>query len=162
MSGVRPPDCAMGSRAGEDAPETLATTLPLQVASLDGCVATLSRSTRQAVTQRSAEILGPTARPTSMGMRSWLICRAWFDPRFLWRSCERMEKSGVVLATYANLQESSGLENPRRELRAGSGQPPWRLHPVFQERHARFLHDGRMAVSLGIHERFVQWLRRPQ
>lgn len=99
---------------------------------------------------------------TEAELHAFLASRTWFDPNFLRRSREMMKESGVVLATYAYLQESSGLENPRREFRAGSGQPPWRLNPVFQERHARSLHDGRMAVNLGLYESFVQWLRRPQ
>jgi hypothetical protein len=93
-------------------------------------------------------------------LHAFLASRTWFDPNFLRRSCEMMERGGVVLATYAYLQESSGLENPRRELRAEGGQPPWRLNPVFQERHARSPDDGRMAVNLGIYDSFVQWLRR--
>lgn len=44
----------------EDAPESLATTLPLQVAALEGCIAKLSRSTLQAVILRYTENLGPT------------------------------------------------------------------------------------------------------
>jgi hypothetical protein len=92
-------------------------------------------------------------------LHAFLASRAWFDPKSLEKMCRLMEKHGVALATFAYLQASSGLERAGAPL--GAGRPPWRLNPVFQERHARSPYDGRMAVNLGIHQSFVQWLRRP-
>jgi hypothetical protein len=87
-------------------------------------------------------------------LHAFLASRTWFDPRSLEGMCELMERNGVVLATFAYLQESSGLENPRRKL--GGQQPPWRLNPVFQERHAFVPGADRLAVNLGYHETFVR------
>lgn len=86
-------------------------------------------------------------------LHAFLASRTWFDPRSLEGMCEIMERHGVVLATFAYLQESSGLENPRRQL--GGQQPPWRLNPVFQERHAFVPGSDRLAVNLGTHATFV-------
>jgi hypothetical protein len=90
-------------------------------------------------------------------LHAFLASRTWFDPRSLEGMCDIMERNGVVLATFAYLQESSGLENPRRKL--GGQQPPWRLNPVFQERHAFVPGADRHAVNLGYHETFVRYQR---
>lgn len=89
-------------------------------------------------------------------LHAFLSSRAWFNPRFLEESCRMMERAGVTLATYAYLQESSGLEDPRRKLSIRGGQPPWRLNPVFQERHAR-RPDGQRARNLGFYDTFLNW-----
>jgi hypothetical protein len=89
-------------------------------------------------------------------LHAFLRSRTWFDPRFLEESCRMMERAGVTLATYAYLQESSGLENPRRKLSSRAGQPPWRLNAIFQERHAR-RPDGQPARNLGYYDTFVEW-----
>ncbi len=88
-------------------------------------------------------------------LHALLASRAWFDPLFLEKSCRLMESRGVVLATYAYLQESSGLENPRAPVRV-----LWRLNPVFQERHAFApAAETRPAINLGFHATFVEWQR---
>jgi hypothetical protein len=89
-------------------------------------------------------------------LHAFLASRTWFNPRFLEESCRMMERAGVTLATYAYLQESSGLENPKRKLSPRAGQPPWRLNAVFQERHAR-RPDGQRARNLGYYDTFVNW-----
>jgi hypothetical protein len=94
-------------------------------------------------------------------LQAFLASRAWFNPRFLEESCRMMERAGVALATYAYLQESSGLENPKRKLSPRSGQPPWRLNAIFQERHAR-RPDSQRARNLGYYDTFVNWQKARQ
>ena len=56
-----------------------------------------------------------------------------------------MEKYGVVLATCAYPQESSGLERPR-----GPVETHWGLNPVFQEGHARVPGHGSAGSESGL------------
>ena len=88
---------------------------------------------------------------TEEELHAFLASQPWFDPGFLEKSCRLMEKHGVVLATYAYLQESSGLERPKAPV-----ETPWRLNPVFQERHARVPGSDRLATNLGFYETFVR------
>ncbi len=110
---------------------------------------------RRPADQTAFEYLNTAAlQPVPEGeLHAFLASRTWFDPRSLEGMCEIMERNGVVLATFAYLQESSGLEHPQRKL--GGQQPPWRLNPVFQERHAFVPGSDRPAVNLGIHATFV-------
>ena len=87
-------------------------------------------------------------------LHALLASRTWFDPQFLEKSCRLMEQSGVTLATYAYLQESSGLERAGSPIRPGA--PPWRLNAVFQERHAFVPESDRLAVNLGFHDTFIR------
>lgn len=84
-------------------------------------------------------------------LHAFLASQPWFDPQFLEKSCRAMEERGVVLATYAYLQEASGLERPR-----GPVGTPWRLNPIFQERHARVPGSERLATNLGFYDTFVR------
>ena len=80
---------------------------------------------------------------------------AWFDPRFLEKSCALMEKNGVVLATYAYVQESSGLRSATRPM-----QVPWRLNPIFHERDAYVPDSPRPATTPGLYETFLHYQRQ--
>jgi hypothetical protein len=95
---------------------------------------------------------------TECELHAFLGSRAWFDPLALEKMCRAMEERGVVLATYAYLQASSGLERPGSPI--GNAQPPWRLNPVFQERHAYVPDKSRPAVQLGFFQTFIDWQRR--
>ena len=56
----------------------------------------------------------------------FLRSQRWFDPDYLERSCQLMEQHGVVVATYAFSQHSSG---GRTEL--GQHAVPWLLNAIF-------------------------------
>lgn len=86
-------------------------------------------------------------------LHAFLASREWFDPQTLERMCSLMERNGVVLATYAYLQASSGLE--REGAPIGKSQPPWRLNPIFQERHAFVPGENRLARQLGFYDTFM-------
>jgi len=86
-------------------------------------------------------------------LHAFLASRPWFDPQGLEKMCGFMEQNGVVLATFAYLQASSGLERPQAPV--GEAQPPWRLNPVFQERHAFVPNSDRLAVNLEYFDTFV-------
>lgn len=92
-------------------------------------------------------------------LHAFLGSRTWFDPQALEKMCRIMEQNGVVLATYAYLQAASGIARPGAPI--GNTQPPWRLNPVFQERHAFVPGDARPAVQLGFFETFVKRQQRP-
>jgi hypothetical protein len=66
------------------------------------------------------------------------------------------QQAGVRMATYAYLQESSGLENSQRKLSADADQPPGRLNPMGHGKHGG-TSDGRMAANLGIRASFMPW-----
>jgi hypothetical protein len=89
---------------------------------------------------------------TETELHAMLASQPWFDPQSLEKECELMEKNGVVLATYAYLQESSGMERPKSRI----GSVPWRLNPVFQERHAFVPNSNRLATNLGLYDTFVR------
>ncbi len=112
-------------------------------------------------TQTVADFLSAAARqPVSeKELHAFLRSQSWFDPEFLERACGLMERYGVTLATYAYLQEASGLERAGRAL--SPDQPPWRLNPIFQERHARVPDSDRLATAPGFFETFVRRQRSP-
>jgi hypothetical protein len=87
-------------------------------------------------------------------LHAFLASRTWFDPDSLEKCCRLMEQNGVVLATYAYLQAASGLERAKSPVR--DTQPPWRLNPIFQERHAYVPGNSRAAVNLGFFATFVR------
>jgi hypothetical protein len=111
---------------------------------------------KRAPDQTVADYLSAAARTpvTEEELHAFLAGRSWFDPQSLEKCCRLMEQNGVTLATYAYLQASSGLE--RAKSRVGDTQPPWRLNPIFQERHAYVPGGKRAAVNLGFFETFVR------
>ena len=88
-------------------------------------------------------------------LHAFLRSTTWFDPDFLARACQLMTARGVTLATYAYLQEASGLERAGSPLRPDT--PPWRLNPVFQERHATVPDADRLAHQLGFYHTFRRY-----
>lgn len=92
-------------------------------------------------------------------LHALLASRTWFDPQFLATACRLLQQAGVTLATYAYLQESSGLERAGSPIRPGA--PPWRLNAVFQERHAYVPGSDRLAVNHGLHETFLRYQHPP-
>jgi len=85
-------------------------------------------------------------------LRAMLASASWFDPKFLEKACAIMEKNGVVLATYAYIQEAAGLRNPNRPMTV-----PWRLNPVFHDRDAYVPGSARLATTPGFYETFVRY-----
>ena len=81
-----------------------------------------------------------------------LASASWFDPKFLEKACAIMKKNGVVLATYAYLQEAAGLRNPNRPMTV-----PWRLNPIFHDRDAYVPDSTRLAITPGFYETFVSY-----
>ena len=73
---------------------------------------------------------------------AFLNSQPWYDPDFLRKSCDVMERHGVTLATYAFLSESSGAQRPLK-----AGDTPWRLNPIYAERFAVAPDPARLAVN---------------
>lgn len=94
---------------------------------------------------------------TEEELHAFLASQPWFDPEFLEKTCQMMESHGVVLATYAYLQEASGLERPKSPV-----ETPWRLNPIFQERHAQVPGSDRLATNLGFYDTFVRRQHGPK
>ena len=115
-----------------------------------------AKSYKRAPDQTVAQYLSAAAREpvAEEELHAFLASRSWFDPQSLEKCCRLMEQNGVTLATYAYLQASSGLERAKSPV--GDTQPPWRLNPIFQERHAYVPGDKRAAVNLGFFETFVR------
>jgi len=122
---------------------------------IDNAGQAFAKKYRRRPDQTVAHYLSAAAREpvTEDELHAFLASRSWFDPQSLEKCCRLMEQNGVVLATYAYLQASSGLE--RAQSPVGDTQPPWRLNPIFQERHAYVPGGKRAAVNLGFFTTFV-------
>ena len=123
---------------------------------IDGAGRAFAEKYRRVPGQTVADYLSAAAREpvTEAELHAFLASRSWFDPQSLEKCCRLMEQQGVTLATYAYLQASSGLERAKSPI--GGAQPPWRLNPVFQERHACVPGGKRAATNLGFFETFVR------
>lgn len=123
---------------------------------IDAAGRAFTKKYRRAPEQTIAQYLSAAAREpvTEEELHAFLASRSWFDPQGLEKCCQLMEQNGVTLATYAYLQASSGLERAKNPV--GNTQPPWRLNPVFQERHAYVPGGKRAAVNLGFFATFVR------
>ncbi|VGO13294.1 hypothetical protein PDESU_01850 [Pontiella desulfatans] len=83
---------------------------------------------------------------------AFLESQAWYDPQFLSSACKVMEDYGVMLATFAFQQGSSG----GRKLEPDD--TPWIINPIFATRTAAA--RGRAAVSEGFMRDYLDWQRR--
>lgn len=69
------------------------------------------------------------ANPVSEAQyHDFLSSQSWFDPQYLEQACDSMQRYGVVLATYAFVQEASGGKRP-----PGKKAALWCLNPVFAD-----------------------------
>lgn len=82
-------------------------------------------------------------------MHDFLASQPWDDPQFLRKSCELMEKHGVILATFAYAQGASGNARPMK-----ADGTPWILNPIFFNALATSDDPSRPATRPGFYQEF--------
>lgn len=90
---------------------------------------------------------------TPVSQQEWnefLTSQDWYDPGFLHAACKVMEDHGVVIATFAFQQDSSG----GRELAPDT--TPWIINPIFANRVASG--NGSLAPgNIGFFKTYTDW-----
>ncbi len=93
------------------------------------------------------------AQPVSeVVWQEFLHSQSWFDPDFLRTTGNLMEQHGVIVATYAFSQHSSGGNRPLRE-----NSTPWMLNPIFIPNVALPGDPRQAAVNI---DWFAEYVRR--
>ena len=92
------------------------------------------------------------AQPVSEATwNEFLQSQAWFDPAFLKKVGNLMDRHGVTVATYALTQRSSGGNGPLSE-----GRDPWMLNPIYIPRVAVAANGNQTAVNTAWFEEYVR------
>lgn len=80
----------------------------------------------------------------------FLATLSWLDPNYLGETCDKMQRAGVTLATYAFVQEASGGQGPLRER-----STLWTLNPIFVDLMTVSSNPARPGINPGLFADFV-------
>jgi hypothetical protein len=92
------------------------------------------------------------SRPVSeAAWAAFVQSQAWLDPEFLDKVGDLMKQHGVMVATYALTQHSSGGYRPLRK-----GSDPWILNPIYIPNVAVGSNTNQIAVNLAWFREYVR------